>query len=150
MTEQQQVATDGVVDRALGLLSDQVLTVTALCLVGVVFSWAYTQARKPYIPEGSKRKLKIRMEAMVVAAIVSALLLTLVVSGSAWAKTVVVLVLAPFAGLMSPILFDIWTGWAWPYIRSKVSKKLADDGCNDADTPTILKNKKKSDEPPAA
>lgn len=149
MTDQQQVMQDGLVGRAIGLISDQVLTILALCIIGVVFSWAYTQARKPYIPESPRRKLKIRMEAMIVATVVSALMLTLVVGGSEWAKAVVVLVLAPFAGLMSPILFDIWVGWCWPYIRSKARSKLAEHGHDDADTPTILKPKKKRDEPPA-
>lgn len=142
MTE-QQIADSGVVNRALGLLSDQVLTIVAVCLIGVVFSWCYTQTRKPYIPGTERRKLRLRTEAMLAGALASALLLSITVTGSAYAKVVVVAVLAPMSGMASPVLFDLFAGFVWPWIRAKLRKKLADHGVDDADdTPTLLKPKK--------
>lgn len=138
----QTAVPQGVIDRAWNLLSDQVLTIIAMCLLGVIFSWLYTQARKPYIDGGDKRKLKIRTEAMVVATLVSGFLLTLIVEGGWYAKTVVIGVLSPMSGLSSPPLFDVWTVWAWPKLKRRFMKRAVGDATDETDVPTIFKDKK--------
>ncbi len=50
--------------------------------------------------------------------------LKVMVNGSLYDKTVLIVVLAPMSGMASPVLFDLFASFAWPWLRAKLRKKV--------------------------
>lgn len=99
---------DGFFSRLLSLLTDQVLMVAGLMVLGIAFAYALTNFLKPWLKSGRKNAaLRIRALAFVVAVAVTYLLL----SGLTGLDAGTELIYAVLSGLLTPIAFDLIHDW---------------------------------------
>lgn len=97
--------------RLMALLTDQVLMVGGLMVLGIAFAYALTNFIKPWLKAGERRKpviqLRIRAMAFVVATNVTFLLLRAMTGLDSATEAIC----AVLAGLLTPLAFDLINDW---------------------------------------
>lgn len=149
MTGEQTALQDGLVDRALGLITDQALTIAGLAVVGVLVGIATTQAAKlamrvfkgePVdVSEKHRRALMYRLLGMGAGLLWTFSLEWSVLSGSG--TFAVASGVAIISGGFTPTAYDAWHNLLMPWLKRKFSKGGGDGPPDDSgdDTKTSFK-----------
>lgn len=116
----------GLLDRTLNLISDDVITLVGLMLVGMVFAYLLTNFLKPFLNQHPRQQfvLKVRAVAFILAAGVTALLVAnFGPTSNSKAEMIVVILCSLLAGAATPVAFDLFNSWLPALRRPKHERR---------------------------